>query len=426
MKVDNYSILLATVANIFYIIYCIIHLYTYEYLPSPFFFDANDNFMDYFNTYYWSFDDGRYIDWQSIYLPITFIFFKIIGSNECILSSLTSADLRDCHINSIIYLLLFYIIIPFLVLNFLWKNNVKLDKKNYFSLVLFIALSFPMLFSMERGNTILISFLFFVLFLSNFSNIAGPIYLAIAVLFKPYLLILYIPILLKYKIMLSIRYVCVLTVLFLITYIIMDDPNAIYIFENMRNFSSGIGFNNYEKLAYTTSMKHWVTILDNNILNNEIISQYNAIKYIILLVRYIGIFVAVYSIFLALKYIGIFDRNLSFLILINSFLIITDSAGPYGILFLIPLVLYMYYNYNIKAIIYPLILLLLLLDGPYLYFTEINYNSWFSDHPVDVIFGITIGSILRPIYIILISIIIIIFIKKNVNNFKNKRISIYA
>ena len=36
-------------------------------LPTPFFYDKSDSFMDFFHTNYWAFNDSRYTDWSAIY-----------------------------------------------------------------------------------------------------------------------------------------------------------------------------------------------------------------------------------------------------------------------------------------------------------------------------------------------------------------------
>lgn len=179
-------ILLLNAAGFFYYLY---YLMENGYLPSPFIYDKSDTFMDLFNVLHWAYDDGRYTDWGSVYPPLNFIITRLLnfvfaggGYGDPVL-------MRDNSLSVIVGFCLICLAVPAVLLNFkYWKDFPKTEKiLIYFA----IALSAPMLFTMERGNLIVLSPVLLGLALSKI-GVARSVCIAFLINIKPYFVLLMI------------------------------------------------------------------------------------------------------------------------------------------------------------------------------------------------------------------------------------------
>lgn len=179
-------LLLNTVAFFYYLYY----LKENGYLPAPFVFDKSNTFMDLFNVLYWAYEDGRYTDWGSVYPPLSFIILRLVnfvfvgggfGDPELMRENSQFVIVGAC---------LFYLAFPAMILSTgYWKDFPKIEKiLIYFAIIL----SSPMLFTLERGNLILIAPILLALALSKI-GLARSLSIALLINIKPYfaLLMLY-------------------------------------------------------------------------------------------------------------------------------------------------------------------------------------------------------------------------------------------
>ena len=155
------------------------------YLPQPFVFDTNDTFMDWFNTAFWANRPGAYDVWRTIYPPLSFAFLDTFSLPGCYVGSPFQA--RDCDwlARGVIYA--FYVLDVVLV----WLAFRRADSATAPMRTAAFALGLPLLFTLERGNLILVGFAFFALAYGNI--VRSPWWRALAVAmtinFKPYLLL---------------------------------------------------------------------------------------------------------------------------------------------------------------------------------------------------------------------------------------------
>jgi hypothetical protein len=180
------TILLLNIAGFFYYIY---FLTENGYLPSPFLYDKSDTFMDLFNVLYWTYDDGRYTEWGSVYPPINFIFLRFF--NFVFVGSVfgDAALMRENSQFVIAGVCLIYLTIPALILKLAyWRDFTRNEKiLIYFAIVL----SSPLLFTLERGNVILMAPLILALAISKI-GVARIFSIALLINIKPYFALLMI------------------------------------------------------------------------------------------------------------------------------------------------------------------------------------------------------------------------------------------
>ncbi len=177
----EYCLALVVAVALFGVIF---HLLDAGYLPQPFFYEPNDTFMDWFNTKFWAHNPGAYDAWLSIYPPLSFLLLIPLGDPTCYAGT-EGVTSRDCDFAGIVILHAIFILNIILTA---WAFS-KIDKKTAVSRSFALSSGLPMLFALERGNLILVTYTFFVLAFGPilFSARSRWIFAAIAVNLKIYL-----------------------------------------------------------------------------------------------------------------------------------------------------------------------------------------------------------------------------------------------
>ena len=157
------------------------------YLPSPFLYNKADTFMDFYNTLYWSNNDGRYTEWKSVYPPLNFIILRLINFYPTGEITNNPFSLRENSSYLVLILIIFYLLSNVLILKTKYWKEFNSNEKILIYLSLII--SSPVLFSIERGNLILICPAIFAL-VTICSGIKRAFYIALLINIKPYFIIL--------------------------------------------------------------------------------------------------------------------------------------------------------------------------------------------------------------------------------------------
>ena len=146
------------------LVYCLGHLVVRGYLPQPFFYEPFDIYADWFNTAFWARDPGTYDVWKTLYPPLSFVILRLIGIDSCYPQGRAfdpSAGLaaRECDWVGLVAIYGFLIIDIALIYYVLRK----VDRRTAIQRTICVGLGLPMLDGVERGNLVLISFLFMIL-----------------------------------------------------------------------------------------------------------------------------------------------------------------------------------------------------------------------------------------------------------------------
>lgn len=159
------------------------------YLPSPFIYDKSDTFMDLFNVLHWTYDDGRYTDWGSVYPPLNFLVLKLVNLVFAGSGYGDPALMRENSQWVIVGFCLVYLAIPAILFKTKsWQDFPVIEKVLiYFAIVL----SAPMLFTLERGNLIVLSPILLALALSKI-GMSRSLCIALLINIKPYFALLMI------------------------------------------------------------------------------------------------------------------------------------------------------------------------------------------------------------------------------------------
>lgn len=180
-------ILFPIVAGFLYYIY---YLMENGYLPSPFVYDKSDTFMDLFNALYWVYDDGRYTDWGSVYPPLSFFILRLVNFVFAGGGYGDPALMRDNSMFVIVGVCLIYLAVPAILLQTKhWQEDFS--KNERFFIYFAILLSAPMLFTLERGNLIVLCPILLGLALLRI-GLARCVCIALLINIKPYFALLMI------------------------------------------------------------------------------------------------------------------------------------------------------------------------------------------------------------------------------------------
>jgi hypothetical protein len=390
LKHTLYSIL---IVELIFVIYSYIFFSINHRLPHPFFYNAADSFMDFFNANYWANFSQRFTDWGSVYPPLIFLISKSISPSDCMFINDT-VNYRECSISSI-YLILFSGILGSIVCSIATVKSITRKKNTMLIFLLAIAyiFSMPSLFALERGNYILLAFA--LLSLSwYFQNIlVRVLFLALAINIKPYLIVISLAYFLKKQFIFLAYLITLTSLIYLVTAEALNDPNHYLIFSNILNFSTNSNINILEFLSFPTSIFTFFYLADRVFPNFA--DLFLALKTLLLTM------LAIFSIvFISKNYKVMSVEHICFFILL-AFFIFSNSAGGYALVLLYPLIPYIY-NSSFKPnkfLLSALIFTFTPLDFD-IYTSPnhlLHYFSFIGDNFVSFPAAITIGTFIRPL-----------------------------
>ncbi|APZ98686.1 hypothetical protein BWQ93_09400 [Sphingopyxis sp. QXT-31] len=364
------------------------------YLPQPFVFDTNDTFMDWFNTAYWANNRGIYDVWRSIYPPLSFVFLDATSLPGCYLQS--SFYARDCDwlARSTIYA--FYVIDVVLA----WICFRRLDRRTAPMRTVAIALGLPMLFTLERGNLILVAFAFFMI-------AHGPVTAskpwrwfaaAVTINFKPYLVLPMFAHALK-RDWRTLEMAGLATIaLYLVTLALVGSGTPMELASNTANWVVFQGGQVWNEVNYSTSYAPLLMFrtLDIPLLQFVPSRLIETIEFLVPIVIRAGQLLALAALAAAWLQPKALPAHRIAAILLGAYLV-TQSPGGYTQLFLIFLVLMEKWKGAgpITAIVCAY-LLCLVGDWPLATVLDVTGTSWLGERTVTASFGLTAGHFIRP------------------------------
>lgn len=372
----------------------------FGYLPQPFVFDTNDTYMDWFNTAYWANNRGIYDVWRSIYPPLSFVFLDATSLPGCYLQS--SFYARDCDwlARSTIYA--FYLIDVVLA----WVCFRRLDRRTAPMRTIAIALGLPMLFTVERGNLILVAFAFFMIAHGPVTSSKAWRRLAAAVTinFKPYLVLPVLAHAVK-RDWRTLEIAGIATVaLYLVTLALVGSGTPMELASNTANWVVFQGAQVWNEVNYSTSYAPFQMFrkLDVPLLQFVPSRLVETIEYLVPIVIRSTQLVALAALAAAWLQPKALPVHRISAILLGAYLV-TQSPGGYTQLFLLFLVLMEpWKGLGPIAAVVAAYLLCLVGDWPLATVLDVTSNSWLGERTVTASFGLTAGHFIRPGLVVLI------------------------
>lgn len=366
----------------------------YGYLPQPFVFDTNDTFMDWFNTAYWANNPGIYNVWRSIYPPLSFVFLDATSLPGCYLHNSFTA--RDCDWLARGTIYIFYAIDVVLA----WVCFRRLDRRTAPMRTVAIALGLPMLFTVERGNLILVAFAFFMI-------AHGPVTAskpwrwfaaAVTINFKPYLVLPMLAHAVK-RDWRTLEVAGIATIaLYLVTLAFVGSGTPMELAANTANWVVFQGGQVWNEVNYSTSYAPLLMFrtLDMPLLQFVPSRLIETIEFLVPIVIRSSQLVALAALAAAWLQPRALPTHRIAAILLGAYLV-TQSPGGYTQLFLLFLVLMeTWKGAGPIAAVVCAYLLCLVGDWPLATVLDVTSASWLGERTVTASFGLTAGHFIRP------------------------------
>ena len=372
----------------------VIQFFDQGYLGPPFVFDIGDTFMDWFNTAYWAHKGDAYGVWRTIYLPLSFVVTRLMGDPRCY--NAAPYDARECDWFGIVFILAMYV--GSIVVSTIAFYRRDRSTALYRSLA--IAIGGPLLFALERGQIIMLTYIAMVALYGNL--VRGRANYALTAAFmantKVYMVLPIFSLAIKRDWRLFELCAIGSLGLYLVTLAITNEGTPIELISNLQNwFSVRLG-TIWDEVLYTTTYKPLLQ-LD--------VQQYPVRDYIEQ--RYVDaavVFINQYSIWsrgIALLCVGlawlypkaITTSRLVFFILMQSF--VSQNPGGYGIALIVFLV-FLEKSRN-KATLTAIICAYLISvpgDWTLANLISVERQSWLSGRLVMSDYVVPFGALIRP------------------------------
>lgn len=387
-------------AQALFLLYSLWYFLTVGRLPSPFFYNAADSYMDFYNTNYWAYNSARFEEWKSIYPLFVFVFSQLITSIECI-SAADPFALRSCDSSSIYYLVGMAVLASAVSAHAVMYSKAYKQRFNppSFAMLVFVFLSsFPLLNSLERGNYLILALLFLALSLVTPIWWISALFLAAAINIKQYLLVLLLaPFLKRQWSYLSLAILACIGINIL-SLILISEPKYELLFQNMFGFSESLNGAYFEKIWNPTSLVAWDKLIrlswhvEQSISSNQLNIFKSLIFLLLIVVRLVSlavfIFILLQSERLSQKYIS---AALLVFLMVN-----TDALGGYSLILLFPF-LGAFSDRPLAKWLYLLTFgMLLPVEIPIGPGILNESQSWLSGLEVHEVMFVTFGALIRP------------------------------
>jgi len=398
------GILFLSCINFIYILW---YFKFYSHLPPPFFVNANDTFMDFYNTLYWSGSDGIYEIWGSVYPPLNFLFLKayqFLFINE--ISNISDGfKIRDDESSTIIPLLLIYILGLLISIRISFKN--LMCSVNQFFLFIIFLLSPIFLFALERGNLLILCIPILCLYIFSKKQILRALAFAFLVNLKPYFAIFYLfQIFNKNSHKDNMDYLFLSPIfsliLFLSTGLLLNQE--FYLMPlNLFGFATASGLiSSVEALSFPTSITSFAYI-------RGLVTEFRIppiLGYLVKLLVYTYLIKVIFLIYK--KKINFEDLAILAVIFLTNY---STSTGGYGALLYLPVLALLYIQREWKIL---LIIMISMYSGvwdliPIYHYSIDDVNSYLSGDVVKIQPYLSFGSIIRPIANF---VVLVLFFKK--------------
>lgn len=369
------------------------------YLPQPFFYDVTDPLMDLYSTAYWAHHPGAYSVWASVYPPLSFAFLRLISIPGCYVSDPFWA--RDCDWLARYALYALYA----LDLAVIYGTYRKADRVTALPRSIALGLSLPMLYGLDRGNLVIPCFAAFALGYGRLlsrerSRIAA---LAVAVHFKPYLLLVALP----RAAARHWRWLAVLGALlgavYVVTYAVYGGGAPWELIRSARTFSAVTGDNFWEKIYASTSFAPLLRFAASDFPLLQYVDSRVADRLAVAFsaALWAGVLATGAVYVAALRAPGRVSPRRLAASTICLLLALSESSGPYALIFPLFLVFAERWKGAAGAVILTSAYLLCLpIDYTFLTVFQGPMRAWWSGREVYVEFGVAVGQFARPLLLL--------------------------
>ena len=371
------------------------------YLPSPFFHDKSDSFMDWYNPAYWAHNPGAYSEWFSVYPPLSFLFLDLFSRPSCFTFSPYQG--RACDPQG------YWVISIFLLINLvlLWRTYGKLDHRTAFPRAIAVGLGTSMLFGWERANLIIPCFTCLVLAYGNIlkNSWAKIIFAALAVNFKPYLILAAFGRLFRLDWRWSERFVICCGLIYMASFAIFGAGTPMEILTDTLGFAQVPTSIGYDVFEFSTTYKSLLLVLQSSFpimhfTGSRVIEIMETVFPAMMGLGWLGIAL---SLFGALLRPGVLTRSRLTALILAAFYVTIPSQGGYSLIFLLFFVFFEpWRGFGRGLALGAAYVWCFPLDLDVSGLSFLTTTSFLTNRIVDVDLPITLGQLGRPALVLLI------------------------
>jgi len=378
---------------------CVVALCREGYLPSPFFYHADDDLMDWYNTAYWAQHPGAYDVWQTIYPPISFVFLKVLSLHSCY--AMDPLLGRGCDWMGRAAMLTLYAANGLIALACYWRR----DRRTAAFRTLALMLGFPMLCALDRGNLVIACFTFFALGLGGLLASARWRWLAIAlsINFKPYVIAAVAPWVLRRRWRWLLGLAIAVLGVYVASYVSLGEGNPVQILTNELIWAIAPGRSYFEAFYAASSFKSVIAYVDHSVLIHDVFGPGGAA----LMTRLGTILVVLGQVGAAAVFAAVaFGRRAErrrVAALAVSLVLTTTEIGAYADIFLLFLVFLE--PWRGRAAVVALVCAYLICIPADIALATLGHRTEFSyltQRSVDVAVTLNLGSFARPALVLII------------------------
>ena len=246
------------------LIYCLIHLLLYGYLPPPYFLVASDTFMDFFSPATYAHLGGAYDAYQTIYPPLSFVVLKFLSWGPCYAFN-TGVEARTCDTYGLTSLIIIYLVNCVLIARTFWK----IDRSTAIPRTFALCAGLSMTYALERGNLLLFCFTCVILAYGPLLRSARLrwLFAGLAVNFKIYLIGAIFAQLLKRRWRWFEGALLATGLVYLASFAILGEGSPSEIYTNITNYAGGFKVGDVQYLWYPSSLQPLSLLLSGDALS---------------------------------------------------------------------------------------------------------------------------------------------------------------
>lgn len=243
------------------IIYTVGYLWSFGYLPQPFFYEPSGTFMDFAAAAEFAHMGGAFDTFATIYPPLTFAVLKLISWGPCYNGSGSEWG-RDCDVYGVGWLVAIYFLNVFLI----FKTYRKLDRRTSLPRAFAMSFGLPMPYALERGNILLLCFTCLILAYGPLVRSARLrwLFAGLAVNFKVYLIGTVFGTLLRRKWLFFEGAVLASILVYLLSYVIVGEGSFREIYTNITSYADQFHSATVLDLWYPSSIIPMQGLLDGS------------------------------------------------------------------------------------------------------------------------------------------------------------------
>ncbi|NOU02706.1 MAG: DUF2029 domain-containing protein [Novosphingobium sp.] len=370
------------------------------YLPQPFIWDPQDTFMDWFNPAWWAHHEGAYSVWRAVYPPLSFALLKYLSIDRCYVTSPFAA--RDCDYVSIAAILISYAV----AIGLTWLSLRRVQPSRAGVRTVAIAFGYPGLFTLERGNLLILCYIALVVAFGSIAKGRLPRALAAGMMinFKPYMVVptMALAITRNWRML---EFACLATIAtYLMSWAIVGGGSVLEIASNTANWVVMTGMDPLVEVYYSTSFNNLFGLVDRGLPILRFVPSRGYDNFLLVATLSMRIAIGLGLAALAAAWLqprAVPETRLVLILLLIS--LISRSPGGYTELFVVYLVfLEPWHRAGPIIAIAAAYLINIPADIVLSYLPNVKTWSWLTQHAVTGQFGIAVGQFARPFGLMLI------------------------